>query len=138
MARRIVTLLVCFCCISGAYAREIRVEDLVDEFMLFTEVQQAMFEERYVGETIVASGVVQDVERPSTTDKVTAIEGKYYKVTTKAADTPDNNRYKVIFCYEDIEKAKRLNKGEQIENEGRLLDIINWKLYVAVWIYVSY
>jgi len=133
-----VLIVLCLFFAASVYAREIRAEDLVDEFMLFTEVQQALFEERYIGETIVASGIVQDVEKPAPTDKVTAIKGNYYKVITKSADTPDNNRYKVIFCYEDIEKAKRINKGDIVENEGRLLDIINWKLYVAVWIYVSY
>lgn len=121
-----------FCLTLRAYAAEMKVEDIVDEFMLLTEVQQALFEERYIGETVKASGYVQDVEKPASTDKVTAIKGRYYKVMTKAADTPNNNRYKIIFCYEDIDKAVRLTKGEFIENEGRLLGIINWKLYVAV------
>jgi 5-methylcytosine-specific restriction endonuclease McrBC GTP-binding regulatory subunit McrB len=138
MIKKIALIVLYFCLASRAYAAGINVEDLVDEFMLLTEVQQGMLEERYIGETIRASGAVIDVEEPALTDKVTAIKGKYYKVMTKAADTPNNNRYKVIFCYEDIEKAKRLNKGDLIENDGSLLDIINWKLYVAVWVYVSY
>jgi len=138
MIKKILSIALCFGFVSAACARELRVEDLVDEYMLLTEVQQTMFEERFIGETIAASGFVQDVEKPVPIDKVTAVKGKYYKVTVKPADTPNNNRYKVIFCYEDIDKALRLNKGDLIENEGRLLDIINWKLYVAVWIYVNY
>lgn len=138
MTKKIISIVLCFGIFGSACAEAIRVEDLVDEFMFLTEVQQAMFEERYIGESIIAAGFVQDVEKPASTDKITAIKGNYYKVTAKPSSTPNNNRYKVIFCYEDIEKAMRLNKGEFVENEGRLLGIINWKLYVAVWIYVSY
>jgi len=113
------------------------VESLVDKFVSLTEIQQKSYAEKIEGSiTVYGSGEIEDVAYPSWLDIYKEAKG-YYRVVIKPQETSNGNLYDIVFLFKDLDKIKDFNKGDKIRKAGKLLKIINWGMWVSVWILVE-
>lgn len=130
----ILSFSVLFC--ASARSEPIGAEDLVDRLYEATEVQRDEIKDLYVGENIIAGGVIGNVEDSSFFNTKDNVRENYFTVKTLVQNTAAGNPYEAVFFYKDRDAVKGLNKGERIEKYGRLLKIVDRGLWIYLWIEV--
>ena len=113
----------------------IEVEQFVDQFNKQTDLQKNQFANDCKNESISVSGIVNDVKEVNTFDETSETSKRYYKVITDVQNTKQGNPYEVVLIYKDFDKVKDVNKGQKIEKEGKVLMIIDQRLYLSIWVY---
>jgi hypothetical protein len=92
-------------------------------------------EKNFIGTRITGRGIIDNVGEYNFFDINTDTGEKYYRVITRQQETAGKTPYQVIFIYKDKDKIKTLSKDESIEKEGTLINIVDERLQIAVWIY---
>ncbi|MBC8436601.1 MAG: hypothetical protein H8D90_01770 [Candidatus Omnitrophica bacterium] len=118
-----------------AYAQELQVDAIVDEFKEATDVQRQQLRDYYRDREIIGFGTVDNVREYNTFDEVNDIERRYYEIISVIQKTAKGNPYKVIFLYKNLNKVKGINKGQVIERSANILRIIDDRLWISVWLY---
>lgn len=118
-----------------AYCDSITIGELVDQYKHATDVQRQELEKNFLGKKMNASGMIENVGEYNFFDVNTDTGENYYKVMTRQQDTAGKTPYQVFFLYKDKGKIKDMNKGDGIEKEGTIINIVDERLQIAVWLY---
>ena len=118
-----------------AYCDSVTIGELVDQYKHATDVQRQELEKNFLGKKMTASGMIENVGEYNFFDVNTDTGENYYKVMTRQQETTGKTPYQVLFLYKDKNKIKDMNKGEQIEKEGTIINIIDERLQISVWLY---
>lgn len=117
------------------YAETMDIGGLIDNFYKATDLQRAQILKDNIGKEISAGGKVSNVGEYDLFDTVNDLKGTYYQASTEAQKTGNNVVYQLNFLFKDKDKAKDINKGENIRQEGRIIKIIDERLQISVWIF---
>jgi hypothetical protein len=135
MKKTILTAALMLSMVSYSYCANIDIGQLVDQYQHATDVQKQELEKSFIGTRITGRGVIDNVGEYNFFDINTDTGEKYYRVITRQQETAGKTPYQVIFIYKDKDKIKTLSKDESIEKEGTLINIVDERLQIAVWIY---
>lgn len=108
---------------------------LVDQYKHATDVQRLELDKQFLGKRITAGGMVENVGEYNFFDVNTDTGEMYYKVLTRQQETANKVPYQVTLLYKDKSRVNDINKGEMIQKEGTIINIIDERLQIAVWIY---
>lgn len=120
---------------SYSYCANIDIGELVDQYQHATDVQKQELEKKFLGKRIMGRGVVENAGEYNFFDINTDTGEKYYRVITRQQETAGKTPYQVIFMYKDKGRVMDVSRGETMENEGTLINIVDERLQIAVWIY---
>ena len=120
---------------SLAYCDEISIGELVDQYKNATDVQRTELENHFLGKKMMASGMIENVGEYNFFDVNTDTGEMYYKVMARQQETAGKTPYQVLFIYKDKDKVKDMGRGERIEKEGTIINIIDERLQISVWLY---
>ncbi|MDP2904780.1 MAG: hypothetical protein Q8O22_00580, partial [Candidatus Omnitrophota bacterium] len=82
-----------------------------------------------------ASGIVSNAGEYDFFDTVNDIQGTYYQVITGQQLTKNNTPYQVIFLFKDKDKAQNVDRGQNIQKDGKIIKIDDERLQIALWIF---
>ncbi|MDP2905971.1 MAG: hypothetical protein Q8O22_06715 [Candidatus Omnitrophota bacterium] len=126
-------------CIFGAgaftYCAAVDIADLVDSFQKSTDLQREQILKHNLNREISASGIVSNAGEYDFFDTVNDIQGTYYQVITGQQLTKNNTPYQVIFLFKDKDKAQNVNRGQNIQKDGKIIRMDDERLQIAVWIF---
>jgi hypothetical protein len=131
----ILTIAIILSLVPYAHCANITVEELVDQYQHATDLQKRELEKKYIGGMISASGVIENVGEYNFFDINTDTGQQYYRVITRQQDTAAKTTYQIVFMYGNAQKLKDLSRGEQISREGVIINIVDERLQISVWIY---
>lgn len=120
---------------SYSYCAQISIGELVDQYQHATDLQKKDLEKNFIGKQITASGTVDNVAEYNFFDINTDTGEKYYRVITRQQETAGKTPYQVIFMYKDKSKITDVSRGETMEKEGTLINLVDERLQISVWIY---
>ena len=120
---------------SYSYCAQISIGELVDQYQHATDVQKRDLEKNFLGKQITGSGTIDNVSEYNFFDINTDTGEKYFRVITRQQETAGKTPYQIIFMYKDSSKVKDFSRGEAMEKEGTLINIVDERLQIAVWIY---
>lgn len=129
------TILTALLISSASYCATIDIGELIDQYKHATDVQRQELEKNYLGKTISGSGVIENVGQYDFFDINTDTGEKYYKVLTQQQETVGKTPYQVVFLYKDKSKVIDMARGEHIEKEGTIINIIDERLEISIWLY---
>jgi len=135
MKKMILTAALVLATASYSYCANIDIGQLVDQYQHATDVQKQELEKNFIGTRITGRGVIDNVGEYNFFDINTDTGEKYYRVITRQQETAGKVPYQVIFIYKDKDKIKAFSRDESIEKEGTLINIVDERLQIAVWIY---
>jgi len=135
MKKLILTIAMVLGMASYSYGASISIGELVDQYQHATDLQKRELEKNFIGKTISAGGTVENVAEYNFFDINTDTGQTYYRVITRQQETAAKTPYQVVFMYKDKEKLKDLSKGEAISKEGIMINIVDERLQISVWIY---
>jgi hypothetical protein len=118
-----------------AYCDSITIGELVDQYKHATDVQRQDLEKHFLGKKMTAGGMIENVGEYNFFDVNTDTGENYYKVMTRQQETAGKTPYQALFLYKDKEKIKDMNKGDRIEKEGTIINIVDERLQISVWLY---
>lgn len=131
----VLTVLAALLAASCSYCDEVDIGGLVDQYKNATDVQRAELEKHFLGSRITASGTIENVGEYNFFDINTDTGEMYYKVTTAQQETAGKTPYQVLFIYKDKASVRDLGRGERIEKEGTIINIVDERLQISVWLY---
>lgn len=135
MKKMILTAALVLAMASYSYCANIDIGQLVDQYQHATDVQKQELEKNFIGTRITGRGVIDNVGEYNFFDINTDTGEQYYRVITRQQETAGKVPYQVIFIYKDKDKIKTFSRDEPIEKEGTLINIVDERLQIAVWIY---
>ncbi len=120
---------------SFSYAAQLAVENIIDDFQKATSLQKAQISADSTGKEISASGQVNNVQVYNSFDTANDVGATYYQVTTEQLKTKNNSPYQVIFLFKDKDKVKDLEKGQNIQKDGKIIRLEDERLQTSLWIF---
>lgn len=120
---------------SYSHCANMDLVEIVDQFQHATDLQKTELEKNLLGTRIAAHGVVENVGEYNFFDINTDTGENYYKVTTRQQETAAKTPYQVIFMYKNKDRIKNVSRGETMDQEGTLINIVDERLQIAVWVY---
>ncbi|MDD5173454.1 MAG: hypothetical protein PHV48_01330 [Candidatus Omnitrophica bacterium] len=136
MRMRILSLAVIILSIASfGYCANVNIGEVVDQYKRATDLQRQELEKYFIGKSLSAGGIVDNVGEYDFFDISNDTGGKYYKVLLRQQETIGNVPYQVVFLYKDIDSVKDINRGQAMEREGKIIKIVDERLQIAVWIY---
>ncbi|MDP3791779.1 MAG: hypothetical protein Q8R38_07040 [Candidatus Omnitrophota bacterium] len=118
---------------SYSYCADI--SELVDQYQHATDLQKQELEKSFLGKKISARGTVENVGEYNFFDINTDTGESYYRVITRQQDTFGKTPYQVIFMYKDKDAVRDISRGQMLELEGTLINLVDERLQISVWIY---
>ena len=135
MRRIILIAVIILSMASYSYCANIDIGELVDQYQHATDVQKQDLEKNFIGKRITGRGIVDNVSEYNFFDINTDSGEVYYRVVTRQQDTAGKTPYQVIFMYKDKGKITDISRGENMDKEGTLINIVDERLQISVWIY---
>ena len=135
MKKLILTIAIILGMVSYSYCAGTSIGELVDQYQHATDLQKQELERNFIGKKIMGSGLVENVGEYNFFDINTDAGEQYYRVITRQQETAGKTPYQVIFMYKDKEKLKNISKGEEMNKEGTIINIVDERLQISVWIY---
>jgi len=120
---------------TAAYCQGITIDELVDQFQHGTDLQKQQLEDNYLGKKISARGLVENVSEYNFFDINTDTGENYFRVITYQQETTAKTPYQVIFIYKNKDRLKDISRGEVMDQEGTIINIVDERLQISVWIY---
>jgi hypothetical protein len=108
---------------------------LVDSFQKATDLQREEILKENLGKEISASGAVSNVGEYDFFDIASNLKGNYYQVSTQLQKTKGGTPYQVIFLFKDKEKLTNLNKGQDLQKDGKIIRLLDERLQITVWLF---
>ncbi len=118
-----------------AYSETMDIGGLVDNFSKATDLQRDQILKDNLGKKVSASGKVSNVGEYDLFDTSNDLKGTYYQASTEPQKTKNNVVYQLIFLFKDKDKAKDIDKGQNIQKDGKIIRIIDERLQISVWIF---
>ncbi len=118
-----------------SYSETVDIEGLVDNFQKATDLQREQILKDNLGKEIASSGMVANAGEYDFFDTVNDFKGTYYQVSLEQQKTKNNIPYQLIVLFKDKDKAKDINKGQFIQNSGKIIRILDERLQITVWIF---
>jgi|GEM_PF-3421069 len=127
---------------ADSSSEAIRADELVSRFNEATDVQEKELNKRLRGAMIIGAGTIENVEERSFLDEARGEEARvrYYTAITELQKTAEGAVYNVVFCYEDIDDAERICKGQRVEEIGKLIRISkegDEGVWISVWLFME-
>lgn len=116
------------------HAQTTDITGLVDSFQTATDLQRNDILRDNFGREVTASGMVSNVEEYSFFDVATDSKGIYYQVSLEQQKTKNNTPYQVILLFKDKDAAGDIDKGENLQKDGKIIRINDERLQIAVWL----
>lgn len=116
------------------YSAAIDAAGLVDNFQKATDLQKDQILNDYLGKEITAGGTVSNVGEYDFFDIKSDFRGTYYQLSTEQQKTKNNIPYQVIFLFKDKDKVKDMDKGQNVEKDGKIIRILDERLQISLWI----
>lgn len=120
---------------GDSYCEPMEAEELTDRYYNATDVQRKIFGQKYRAQPVVVSAKVKDVKEEDTFDVVNDVKRRYYKVTTEPQNTPAGNSFSAVIIYKDIDSVTNIDRGRWMTKEGKLLKVVDDRLFLSVWLY---
>ncbi|MDD4980812.1 MAG: hypothetical protein PHC54_06075 [Candidatus Omnitrophica bacterium] len=117
-----------------SYCGTMDIGELVDNFQKATDLQKEQILKDNLGKEISAGGKVSNVGEYDFFDTGSDFKGTYYQVSTEERKTKNNVLYQLIFLFKDKDKVKDINKGEDIQKDGKIIRINDERLQISVWL----
>jgi hypothetical protein len=111
------------------------INELVDQFKQTTDVKRPQIMNDFFGRTLQADATVVNVEEYNFFNEKKDEVYKYYRIITEEQKTPNGTPYQVIFLSKDLNNIKDFKKGQSITKEGKIINIIDERLDISVWLY---
>ena len=118
-----------------AYAETTDIAGLVDNFYKATDLQREQILKDNLGKEVSAGGKVNNVGEYDFYDMANDLKGAYYQVTTESEKTKNNVIYQLIFLFKDKDKAKDIDRGQNVQKDGKIIRITDERLQIAVWLF---
>lgn len=135
MKRIIIAVIMVLSFATFSYCANIDMGELVEQYKHATDIQKQELEKNYLGSRITGRGVVENVGEYNFFDINTDTGENYYRVITRQQDTLGKTPYQVIFMYKNKDMVKDISRGETVEKEGTLINIVDERLQISVWVY---
>lgn len=123
------------CAVGLCYCGGMDIGSLVDDFSKATDLQRDKMLQDYLGKEISAGGVIINAGEYDFFDIVNDFKGTYCQVSTTQQKTKNNQPYQVIFLFKNKDKAKDLDRGQNIQKDGLIMRIEDERLQIAVWLF---
>ncbi|MDO8663163.1 MAG: hypothetical protein Q7K98_08120 [Candidatus Omnitrophota bacterium] len=117
------------------YAETMDIGGLVDNFYKATDLQRDQILKDNLSKEVSAAGKVNNVGEYDLFDTTNDRKGTYYQITTEPQKTKNNVVYQLIFLFKDKAKAKDIDKGEDLQKDGKIIRIIDERLQISLWIF---
>ena len=108
---------------------------LVDQYQHGTDLQKQELAKNFIGKKMTGRGIVDNAGEYNFFDINNDTGEKYYRVVTRQQETIGKTPYQVIFMYKDKEKLKDISRGETMDKEGTIINIVDERLQISVWLY---
>lgn len=118
-----------------SYAETTFIAGLIDNFHKATDLQREQILKDNLGKEVAASGKVSNVGEYDFYDMASDIKGTYYQAVTVPQRTEANVVYQLIFLFKDKDKAKDINKGQEIRKDCKIIRILDERLQITVWLF---
>lgn len=119
---------------SFSYSQALDIGGLVDNFQRATDLQKTQIVKDNLGKEVTAQGTVANAGEYDFFDTVNDFKGTYYQVSTQQEKTKNNTPYQLIFLFKDKDKAKDIDKGQNIQQTGKIIRISDERLQISVWL----
>jgi hypothetical protein len=128
-------LILVFGIYSFSYSEALDIGGLVDSFQKATDLQRDQILKDNLGKEIASGGIVSNAGEYDFFDTVNDFKGTYYQVSLQQQKTKNNTPYQLIFLFKDKDKVRDINKGQNIQKDGKIIRIIDERLQISVWIF---
>ncbi|MDD4899346.1 MAG: hypothetical protein PHT31_01730 [Candidatus Omnitrophica bacterium] len=113
------------------------VNSLVDQFKQATDLKRSEMAKDIFGKDFSTGGIVANVEEYNFFNEKKDLSRQYFRVTTEVQNTTGKTPYQVNFLLKDLNAVKDIAKGQKIQENGKIIKIIDERLQVALWLYVG-
>jgi hypothetical protein len=120
---------------TAASAANVTLAELMDQYWHATDVQKRELERKFIGQRMSARGVIENAGEYNFFDINTDTGEQYYRVITRQQETAARTPYQVVFMYKNKNSVVNLSKGETMDKEGVIINIVDERLQVSVWVY---
>ena len=110
------------------------IADLADSFQKATDLQKNEILKDNLGREITVSGVVSNVGEYDFFDVASDSKGIYYQINLQQQKTKNNTPYQVVLLFKDRNAAKDINKGQDLQKDGKIIRINDERLQIAIWL----
>ncbi|MDP2924003.1 MAG: hypothetical protein Q8O30_09855 [Candidatus Omnitrophota bacterium] len=117
-----------------SYSAAIGIGELVDNFQKATDLQKDQILNDNLGKEISGQGAVSNVGEYDFFDTVNDFKGTYYQVSTGQQKTKNGVPYQVILLFKDKESVKDIDKGQNIQKDGKIIRVTDERLQISVWL----
>ncbi|MDD5196748.1 MAG: hypothetical protein PHV92_03905 [Candidatus Omnitrophica bacterium] len=118
-----------------SYAAAMDIEGLVDNFYKATDLQKTQVLKDSLGKEISCAGTVSNAGEYDFFDTTNDLGSTYYQVSTIPQKTKNNVTYQLAFLFKDKDKVKDIDKGQHIQQSGKIIRILDERLQISVWIF---
>lgn len=118
-----------------SYAETMDIGQLVDSFYKATDLQREKILKDNLGKEVACGGKVNNVGEYDFFDTVNGLKGSYFQAVIEPKKTKNDAVYQLIFLFKDREKAANIDKGQDIQKDGKIIKIIDERLQISVWIF---
>ncbi len=118
-----------------SYCVGLDIGELADSFQKATDLQKDQILKDNLGKEISAAGLAGNVGEYDFFDVTADIKGIYYQVSLQQQKTKNDTPYQVIFLSKDRDKVMAIDRGQDIQKDGKIIRIIDERLQIAVWIF---
>ena len=120
---------------SPSYSAAIDIEELVNNFYKATDLQKAQVLKDSLGKEVSCGGTVSNAGEYDFFDTTNDLGNTYYQVSIIPQKTKDNVTYQLVFLFKDKDKVKDIDKGQNIQQSGKIIRILDERLQISVWIF---
>ena len=118
-----------------SYSAAMDIEGLVDNFYKATDLQKVQVLKDNLGKEISSGGTVSNVGEYDFFDTANDLGGTYYQVSLTPQKTKNNVIYQLVFLFKNKDKVKDIDKGQNIQQSGKIIRILDERLQISVWIF---
>ncbi len=119
------------------YPQAGEITNIVDQFKQATDLQREQIKKDNFGKELTGSGIVANAEEYNFFNEKKGLTGKYFRITTVEQKSINNTPYQVNFLFKDLNAVKDINKGQKIEQTGKIIKIIDERLQISLWLYIG-
>ncbi|MFA5725335.1 MAG: hypothetical protein WC937_03680 [Candidatus Omnitrophota bacterium] len=122
--------------VSGlSYSAVMDIEGLVNNFYKATDLQKVQVLKDSLGKEITCGGTVSNAGEYDFFDTTNDLGNTYYQVSIIPQKTKNNVPYQLVFLFKDKDKVKDIDKGQNIQQSGKIIRLLDERLQISVWIF---
>ncbi|MDD2927286.1 MAG: hypothetical protein PHE30_00345 [Candidatus Omnitrophica bacterium] len=118
-----------------SYSAAMDIEGLVNNFYKATDLQKVQVLKDSLGKEISCGGTVSNAGEYDFFDTANDLGNTYYQVSIIPQKTKNNVTYQLVFLFKDKDKVKDIDKGQNIQQSGKIIRLLDERLQISVWIF---